>query len=293
MNKAASENPLGLGLLIVGAIALATAAFLPLVEPTGAFSTVRANTLIQHGGWLLIGLAIAIAASGYRVSQGRRTERVVPIILCVIAAAIIVITANAKDVRTLYPIGPDGAPNTSQPGVVASLGVAIYVAGAGVAAALIGSLILAQSVKQRVPDASGAPALVEAATKKCPDCAETVLADAKVCKHCGYRFARAADGTGRSKPTSPQPQPPQPPATPHKTPQVKPRTNQPTSTNALRLGDRVKVVAPGDKNDGKTGKVIEVLDGGNVVVRFGGLRQYLWEYPFRPNQLKRLGSPTK
>lgn len=26
-------------------------------------------------------------------------------------------------------------------------------------------------------------------TKKCPDCAETVLSDAKVCKHCNYRFA--------------------------------------------------------------------------------------------------------
>jgi hypothetical protein len=25
-------------------------------------------------------------------------------------------------------------------------------------------------------------------TKKCPDCAETVLAEARVCKHCGYRF---------------------------------------------------------------------------------------------------------
>ena len=27
------------------------------------------------------------------------------------------------------------------------------------------------------------------ATKVCPDCAEAVLADAKVCKHCRYRFA--------------------------------------------------------------------------------------------------------
>lgn len=25
--------------------------------------------------------------------------------------------------------------------------------------------------------------------KRCPDCAETILADARVCKHCGYRFA--------------------------------------------------------------------------------------------------------
>ncbi|MDP7724764.1 DUF2510 domain-containing protein [Mycobacterium sp. TY814] len=32
----------------------------------------------------------------------------------------------------------------------------------------------------------------QARTKKCPDCAETILAEAKVCKHCGYRYARAS-----------------------------------------------------------------------------------------------------
>lgn len=30
--------------------------------------------------------------------------------------------------------------------------------------------------------------MVDAETKTCPDCAETVLAPAKVCKHCGFRF---------------------------------------------------------------------------------------------------------
>ncbi|WP_082109829.1 zinc ribbon domain-containing protein [Mycobacterium sp. UM_Kg1] len=33
------------------------------------------------------------------------------------------------------------------------------------------------------------PATLQAQTKACPDCAETVLAAARVCKHCGYRFA--------------------------------------------------------------------------------------------------------
>jgi hypothetical protein len=37
----ASGNPLGLGLLIVGAVAMSIAVFLPLDEPTGAFATIE------------------------------------------------------------------------------------------------------------------------------------------------------------------------------------------------------------------------------------------------------------
>jgi hypothetical protein len=173
VSRAASDNPLALGLIIVGAVALAISTFLPLVEPPGAFRMVEHNTLIQRGGWLFIALALGIAASGYRVSQGRWTARWVPIALCVSAAVLIVL--NDKDVRTLYPVGADGNPITAEPGIVANPGIAIYVAGAGVAAAFIGSVMLLRST--------------QAKTKKCPDCAETVLADANVCKQCGYRFA--------------------------------------------------------------------------------------------------------
>ena len=38
-------NPLALGLVIVGAVAMALAAFLPLNEPTGPFRLVQNNTL--------------------------------------------------------------------------------------------------------------------------------------------------------------------------------------------------------------------------------------------------------
>ena len=37
------------------------------------------------------------------------------------------------------------------------------------------------------------PPRASSATKKCPDCAETILAAARVCKHCGYRFAPIAE----------------------------------------------------------------------------------------------------
>jgi hypothetical protein len=159
MNRAVSENPLGLGLLIVGALATAIAAFLPLDEPTGAFHRVEDNTLIQHGGWMLIVFALAIAVSGYRVSQGKRRQWWVPTLLCAIAAALIVLNANDESLRTLYPIGSDGVPDTSQPGKVADLGVAIYVAGAGIAAALIGSLMLRQ--REDKEETRAAPTLKE------------------------------------------------------------------------------------------------------------------------------------
>jgi hypothetical protein len=217
---------------------------------------------------------------------------VVPVVLCVIAAVLIALTANDDSIRTLYPIGLDGAPDTTKAGTVGTLGIAVYVAGAGVAAALIGSLMLRQSKQLHTPDA--VDTRTHQPSKKCPDCAETVLADAKVCKHCAYRFAPAAVGNQEAKQTSPAPQPLlQPTPKSHKTLGVKPRTNPPTSATALRLGDQVQLVAPGNDNDGKTGKVTQVLEDGQVVVRFGGLRQFLWEHPFRSSQLKRLDSPTK
>lgn len=39
--------------------------------------------------------------------------------------------------------------------------------------------------------------------KACPDCAEMVLADARVCKHCGYKF----DGSGEVKALAPPAEP--------------------------------------------------------------------------------------
>ncbi len=48
-----------------------------------------------------------------------------------LVAVIIILTASDQGIRTLYPVGPNGVPDTGKPGMVASLGIAIYVTGAG------------------------------------------------------------------------------------------------------------------------------------------------------------------
>jgi hypothetical protein len=42
-------------------------------------------------------------------------------------------------------------------------------------------------------------------TKRCPDCAETVLVEARACKHCGYRFDEATEEVSTGTPVSGDP----------------------------------------------------------------------------------------
>jgi hypothetical protein len=139
------RNPLARGLIIVGSLALAIATFLPFDEPVG-FHRIQHNTLIQDGfGWILIALAVITAVTGYRVGQGQSDKWWGPIIPCGLAGLLVIWLATDTDLRTLYPVGPDGTIDPSQPGVVTALGIAVYVAGAGVAAALVGAWMLRQT----------------------------------------------------------------------------------------------------------------------------------------------------
>ncbi|MEY8013784.1 zinc ribbon domain-containing protein [Mycobacterium servetii] len=185
-----------------------------------------------------------------------------------------------KDLRTLYPIGPDGNPITTQPGTLADFGIAIYVAGAGVAAASVGSLMLLRIATQALEAAddelvdSWTSQNVEAKTKKCPDCAETVLADARVCKHCGYRFAPAPVASSEPITKSPVPTQPRPRPASNDVPESLGKAPIPigsSSASDLQVGRRVRVVLSGDDFDGKVGMVKGILDNGDVHVKFGPL----------------------
>jgi membrane protease YdiL (CAAX protease family) len=142
------RSPLGLGLVIGGALLLALAAFLPFQE-SSRFVRVEQNTLIQNGaGWGLVIGAVIIAALGYRVAQ-RLSDKTVGLTVVSIGALVgVILTATDKDLRTLYPVNPfTGQIDNSVPGIVSALGIVIYVAGAGAVMAIVGSVMLRNAIQ--------------------------------------------------------------------------------------------------------------------------------------------------
>lgn len=184
-------SPVAAGTAAVGGVLLALASFLPLDQPSGAFARVQSNTLIQHGyWWVLIGAAAIVLAALRAFSTGKRREATSVLVLGVIAAVLVIYAAQDTSLRTLYPIGGSGEPETSAMGTVVPLGIAIYVAGAGVLLALFGGWTMRQT-------AAVIPTVAPEATTRCPECAETILAAARVCKHCGHRLEPATGDIAR------------------------------------------------------------------------------------------------
>ena len=72
----------------------------------------------------------------------------------------------------------------------ASPGIGLYLAGVGGGLLALGGVYLHAAAPT---PSSGAQTRVEVASaremKRCPDCAEDVMAEARICKHCGFRFA--------------------------------------------------------------------------------------------------------
>jgi hypothetical protein len=179
-------SPSAAGTAAVGGALLALASFLPLDQPSGVFARVQSNTLIQHGyWWVLIGGAAIVLAALRAYTTGKRSETTSVLILGVIAAVLVIYAAQDTGLRTLYPIGPGGEPETSATGTVVPLGIAIYVAGAGVLLALLGGWTMRTT-------AAVVSAVEPEATTRCPECAETILAAARICRYCGHRLEPAA-----------------------------------------------------------------------------------------------------
>ena len=193
-------NPAGIAAAFAGASALLISPFLPYADNTTSFARIAQNTMIQHGGWPLIVLGVIAAAAAFRGSTGN-SLRGTCLVIGVLAGAFVYYIATDTNLRTLYPI-LNGVPDSTQPGTVAAVGIGVYVAAVGAGLLLLASFFAPGEVSFAnlvVPPTLTATPDTERAesreiqptaepTKQCPDCAETILRDAHVCKHCGYRF---------------------------------------------------------------------------------------------------------
>jgi zinc-ribbon domain len=182
----APPTPLGVGLALIGAATLVISAFLPWADTSSTgFSRLAKNTLVQHGDWVVL---VAAAVVGFDVVRFYTQRRVLGLVSVLwapgVAIVLLIAEAAQKSHFQFYPIGPDGTPDTSVPATPGSPGVGLYVGIVGAVVAAAGLVAM-----RRI----AADGLAE--TKRCPDCAEIVLAQANVCKHCGHRFGTS----GRSQ----------------------------------------------------------------------------------------------
>ncbi len=184
-------NPVGAGLAVVGALAAVAALFLPAAEAPSGVAQVSANTLVQSDSGAgvairVIILAVIILALTYRYYRlgGGRWGIAIPAVLLVVGAFV---DGRSDTLLTLYPLEPveTGDPvgdlSETTGGTRASAGIAFYLVGLGGILSLAGGALMFRSrAEMQAAEASG---------KVCPDCAEEVLAEARVCRFCGYRFA--------------------------------------------------------------------------------------------------------
>jgi hypothetical protein len=169
----------GMGLALAAAILAVVSIFLPALE-SSSFSHIEKNTLIQSGtGYLVAGCAVGIAGAVYRVYNERKTTWAVFILGAVIlAAAIYAGTGSRTELHSVVSLGGRSLTVNGSPGV------GLYAAGAAGVLALFAGWVLAGQGASSF-EAEGQK------TKVCPDCAETVLDAARVCKHCGHEFDTA------------------------------------------------------------------------------------------------------
>jgi len=188
-------SPVGFGIALIGALAMLIAIFLPRVEST-SFGGVAENTLIQSGdGWIYVALSIGIAGAAYRAFR-RGTKTVAVIVMGLIAVGVAIYHGTNEELLTLYPVNPNGEVSAFAEGRKASPAAGIYLAGLGGLLAVVGGFQMRTGA--RVREAS--QEIEEQPTKTCPDCAETVLAAARVCRYCGHEFHAAGPAEGSATP---------------------------------------------------------------------------------------------
>lgn len=207
----AEDRPQVVGptLIGIGAACAFIAAFLPVIDTASVdFIRVKGATLLAGGdGWILIAIAAVAAITIWRAFSGRRGFGWLALVCGVVAIALAIADSSTSS-RQIYPLDENGNVNILAPSETADPGSGIYLAGVAGGFLLLGGMLTSLLPPTRRPFvAAAAPAgavsggggptaespaarELEATrpTKQCPDCAEYVLSEARLCRFCRHVF---------------------------------------------------------------------------------------------------------
>jgi len=184
---------------VVGIAVMCVGVFLPLWDSgsvTG-FTRIQGNSLLQSAhGWVALATAPLAAISLYRAWRSG-SQPSWPLINGLSLIGYAVYTGARADTMTLCSTGENGValPGTCQ---IAQPGLGVYAVGAGgVILAVSGLMMLRKEVVNNAPvkaiDGNGtvvSSTTAHAALKRCPDCAELVQPDARICRYCRHEFEK-------------------------------------------------------------------------------------------------------
>lgn len=179
-------SPLGFGLAVAGAAAVAIAVFLPQASST-TFGEIVHNTLIQNGdGWIFLLVALGELGTIYRAYATRRPTWWPLVAGALLAGGAVYEGTSSSTLRVCSVLVPTSCER-------ASPGIGIYLAGLGGVLMFIGGWQLgkaAPAASTREPATPPAPAVVgdppaAAAVAYCTLCGHAFAAADQFCGGCG------------------------------------------------------------------------------------------------------------
>jgi hypothetical protein len=180
-----AANPVGAGLALLGAILVLVGSFVP-IHSLGSLPIAN-NSFVSGGDWWILALPLAMGVTAAYLLLEAAEPKAWRIVVPSLIALGVGIYGQTSKFQTLQ-LSDLGQQLLGQQSVKASAGAGVWLVLAGGVLGLAGAGILSGRWQP-----AGAPDYGRR-TKKCPDCAERILADANVCKHCGYRFQDAVMG---------------------------------------------------------------------------------------------------
>lgn len=186
VNENARPNPVGAGLALLGAVLILIGTFLPVRSL--ASLPIANNSFVAGGDWWVLVLPLTMGVTAAYMLIGATARGVWAVLIASVIAIGTGIYGASSHFQTLT-LNAAGQALFGVASVKASAAAGVYLVLAGGIVGLAAAGLLFGKWRP-----VGVPAYGRR-TKRCPDCAEAIMAEAKVCKHCGYRFDDTPDRT--------------------------------------------------------------------------------------------------